>query len=175
MGDYIAIRYNLKIKPEHRAKLSHENMRREATNPLNWERMKLQFSDPAQQRIWQQFLLHDVSKRFPDACMLHYNPQNWEYIRRYYGWETGEMRGTDCHKVIPGGVQMLVQVLPLIADEWKVEVAIKDLLLSNGNYEWKGCEPVDIYSHEGNDLFADRLRKVKDDEEKEFGGQWGFR
>jgi len=175
MGDYIAIRYNLTIKPEHRAKVSKQNMRREACQPLDWARADLRFADHAQQLVWQQFLLHEISQRFPDACLLHYNPQGWEFQRRYFSWETGEMKGTVCHKVIPGGVQMLAQVLPLIADEWKVEVAIRDLLMSHGQYEMHGCEPVDIYSHTGDDLFRDRVKKAEDEEEKEFGGQWGFR
>lgn len=157
MGDYIAIRYRVKIKPEFMRGVSEANYRTNGTEILSWSRAGLKFDDPVARKTWEEFLNHPISRVWPDSDLMHFNPQDWPLIARYYSWLTGTMKGTQCMKVIPGGIAMIAKVLPLIAVEWKVEVDIRDLLYSCA-IDPVCVSTVDVYSHQGDDLFADRKK-----------------
>lgn len=168
MGDHIAIRYHVKIKREHMQGVSYANYRKDGSDILSWNRANLMFADPVAYKVWQEFLEHPISRVWPDSDLMHFNPQGWPIIARYFSWLTGIMKGTQCMKVIPGGVETIVKVLPLIADEWKLQVDIRDTLFDpfSGSQEF-----VDVYTHTGNDLYADRSKKFRDEE---CSGCYGF-
>jgi hypothetical protein len=156
MGDYIAIRYHLKIKPAHKQSVADANNRKEGADIISWNAARLKFDNPADAKLWKEFLDHPISLAWPDSDLMHFNPQDWPLITRYYSWLTGMMKGTQCMKVIPGGIDILTRILPLIADEWKVEIDIRDILFDphSGAQEF-----VDVYTNHGNDLYADRNKK----------------
>ena len=152
MGDYTAIRYQVKIKQELIRQVADANNRIDGDEILSWNRAGLTFDDPVARKVWAEFLNNPISLTWPDSDMLHHNPSGWAPVPKSFSWLTGTLKGAQCFKVIPGGIAALVAVLPLIAVEWKVEVDIRDMLFS---LDYTGT-PVDIYSNRGNDLFKDR-------------------
>lgn len=156
MGDYIAIRYRVKIKPEFVQKLTDAGNGPEDDAILSWNRAGLKFDDPVAQTTWRAFLDNEMSLRWPSSNHLHFNPQNWPSIDASFNSLSGVLKGTLCMKYIPGSIAALVAVLPLIATEWKVEIDTRELLFDLGSTY---SDHLDTYSNRGDDLSADRRKK----------------
>lgn len=166
MGDYIAIRYRVKLKQEVVQKVTDALTPEGEDAILSWNRASLKFDDTHAYWAWRNFLDNEISLRWPFSNTLHFNPQGWPDIKASLNSLSGVLKGTQCLKVIPGGIAVLVAILPLIADEWKVEIDIRDMLFS---LDYTG-NPVDIYSDRGNDLFENRRNIESDNLYSGFGG-----